>query len=145
MFDVFSEYLRPLLEAKRFNLKEPTKPSIVYEDLRIAYNQGVKGIENCLRLLVGDIEKDENELVERIYYNKAVHPVVRWINKNILLELDRASYCTIGVKLRIATSMMNCLVTSGELDKNIALLIHSNLTLNVNKALGQIWTEDLPF
>lgn len=144
MFNVFSEYLSPLLEAGRFNLKRPTKPSIVYENLRIAYNQGVKGIENCTRLFVTESD-DENELAEYIFYNNALHPVVRWINKNILLEIGHASYVTIGVKIRIATSMMNCLVTSGELDKDIALLLHSNLTLNVNKAIGQINTEDLPF
>ena len=88
MFSVFFDYLKPLNEAKIVNLTEQSTPSEIFNQLRIAYNQGVKGIEDCTRLFVLNPEEDE-ELFEYIHDNYELMRVVRWANRNILLKLGK--------------------------------------------------------
>lgn len=64
-----------------------------------------------------------------------------WILDNILCELGRASYLTIGVLLRIATSKLNKL----DLTKEEKLLIHTNMTRNIWNEFNRIEREELPF
>lgn len=144
MFNVFSNYLQPLSEANIVNLTGYPKPSEVYDQLRIAYNQGAKGIENCIRLFVPNPEEDE-DLVEYIKSNVELMKVVRWANRNILLKMNKSSYKTIGVHVRIAESMMVMLKESGKLREDVYYTLHSNFTGNVLKAHYQVATEDLPF
>lgn len=65
----------------------------------------------------------------------------QWILSNILCELGRASYLTIGVLLRIATSKLNKL----DLTKEEKLLIHTNMTRNIWNEFYRIENEELPF
>lgn len=65
----------------------------------------------------------------------------QWIFENILCELGRASYLTIGVLLRIATSKLNKL----DLTKEEKLLIHTNMTRNIWSEFYRIEDEELPF
>jgi hypothetical protein len=65
----------------------------------------------------------------------------QWILGNILCELGRASYLTIGVLLRIATSKLNKL----DLTKEEKLLIHTNMTRNIWNEFYRIMNEELPF
>lgn len=65
----------------------------------------------------------------------------QWIFGNILCELGRASYLTIGVLLRIATSKLNKL----DLTKEEKLLIHTNMTRNIWNEFYRIENEELPF
>ena len=65
----------------------------------------------------------------------------QWILGNILCELGRASYLTIGVLLRIATSKLNKL----DLTKEEKLLIHTNMTRNIWDEFYRIENEELPF
>ncbi len=65
----------------------------------------------------------------------------QWILGNILCELGRASYLTIGVLLRIATSKLNKL----DLTKEEKLLIHTNMTRNIWNEFYRIENEELPF
>lgn len=65
----------------------------------------------------------------------------QWILRNILCELGRASYLTIGVLLRIATSKLNKL----DLTKEEKLLIHTNMTRNIWNEFYRIENEELPF
>lgn len=65
----------------------------------------------------------------------------QWILENILCELGRASYLTIGVLLRIATSKLNKL----DLTKEEKLLIHTNMTRNIWNEFYRIENEELPF
>ena len=64
-----------------------------------------------------------------------------WLLRNILCELGRASYLTIGVLLRIATSKLNKL----DLTKEEKLLIHTNMTRNIWNEFYRIENEELPF
>lgn len=65
----------------------------------------------------------------------------QWILGNILCELGRASYLTIGVLLRIATSKLNKI----DLTKEEKLLIHTNMIRNIWNEFYRIENEGLPF
>ena len=125
-------------------LEEPIKPSDVYNQLRIAYNQGVTGIEHCIRLYVPNPEEDE-ELAEYIHSNYELMRVVKWTNRNILLKLGKSSYETIGVHLRIICSMLTKLKDYGNLPEDIYFRLHSSLTQNVLTAHWELTNEELPF
>ena len=144
MFSVFFDYLKPLNEAKIVNLTEQDKLSTLFNQLRIAYNQGVKGLEECTRLFVLNPEQDE-EMFEYIHSNYELMRVVRWTNRNILVKLGKISYKTLGVHLRIICSMLTKLKEHGDLREDVYYTLHSNLTKNVLDLHYKINTEDLPF
>ena len=144
MYHVFSNYLKPLLEAKVVELTEQSKPSEVLNQLRIAYNQGVFGIENCTRLFVPNPEEDD-ELFEYIHQNIELMKVVRWTNKNITLRINKISYKTLGVHLRIICSMLVKLKEHGEIRNDVFIALHSNLTKNALELHYEISVEELPF
>ena len=66
----------------------------------------------------------------------------RWVNKNIVFNLEHDTAQTTGVKLRIATGMLNKLKSLSEEDKKI---IHENLTTNVYNEMFKIAASQLPF
>lgn len=67
---------------------------------------------------------------------------IRWVNVNICRSLRKDSHTTTGVKIRIATCMLNKLRSLSDEQK---IEIHKNLTANVNAECFRIITEDLPF
>ena len=144
MFNVFSNYLRPLVDANVIELTERSKPSEVFNQLRIAYNQGAKGIKDCIRLFVPNAEEDD-ELFEYIYFNEALRPIIHRTNEHILLHIGVYSYPTLYVNMRIINSMMEKLVQKHKLKKDIFIIMTSSLVKNVNELCGEIATEDLPF
>lgn len=74
---------------------------------------------------------------------------LKWINERILYELPEVKTCKdaqwVGVRIRIATSMLNKIEQSGILSKDVCVTYHDRLVSNVRKILGEIYTEDLPF
>lgn len=144
MFNVFSTYLRPLVDAQMIELTEHSKPSEVFNQLRNAYNQGVKGIEECVRLFVPNAEEDD-ELFEYIYFNEALRPIIKRTNQHILLKIGVYSYPTLYVNMRIINSMMETLVMKKKLRKDVFIAITTSLVKNVNELCGEIATENLPF
>lgn len=72
-----------------------------------------------------------------------------WVNKKILFELPKIKTQTdtqwIGVRIRIATNMLNKLEAEGILSKEVNIEYHRRLVSNVRQILGNIYTEDLPF
>jgi hypothetical protein len=117
------------------------KISTLYNMLRIAYNQGVTGVLDTLRVFVPYSEQDEGEIQYLMWENTEFRKLVNWVNKKITLEIGKADYRTIDVRLRIATGMLNNL----NLPKNLNVKIHRQLVFNVRKELGLLNTEDLPF
>lgn len=67
---------------------------------------------------------------------------IMWVNKHVCHKLTVDNYITTGVKLRIATGMLNKLESLTDLEK---IQIHSNLVLNIKKEQNAIVLEDLPF
>ena len=79
---------------------------------------------------------------------KAVN-LLNWVNEKILFELPRAKMLGnvqwIGVRIRIATNMLNKLEAEGVLAKEVCIEYHKRLVSNVRQILENIYTEDLPF
>lgn len=144
MVNVFFNYLRPLIDANVITLTEQCKPSEVFSQLRIAYNQGVKGIEYCTRMFVSNPEEDE-EVFEYIHQNYELMRVVRWANRNITANLATLSYKTLGVHLRIICSMLIKLKEQNKISDEMYFKLHSSLTKNALQAHYEISVESLPF
>ena len=141
MISIFSDYLTPL----NGNCEE-IKPSDIYCRLRIAYNQGVKGILDNTRLICsGTTDEFDYDTLYEVWNNNDLHNVITWINKKILLELGQLDYRAIDVRTRIATSMLNKLVKEGKLSNNQNIIIHNRLVSNLKREMSAINTEDLPF
>ncbi len=140
MCSIFSKYLTPIGVDD-----ENQKPSVIYDHLRIAYNQGVKGIvENTKVFSLCDNEVDD-EILYEIWRNDDLHSILVWVNKKIVLLLGLADYRTIGVRMRIATGLLNKLVYDGRLSAKLSSRIHHNFVTTINGELSEINTEDLPF
>ena len=144
MFNVFSNYLQPLVEAHVIELTDQSKPSEVFNQLRNAYNQGVKGIENCTRLFVPNPEQDD-ELFEYIHNNESLRQIIKRTNERVLLKIGVYSYPTLYVNIKIINSMMEKVMLRGDLKKDIFIQMASSLSKNVNELCAEITTEDLPF
>lgn len=144
MHSVFSNYLEPLYpEAK--DLYGEMKPSEIYDQLRIAYNQGAKGILESTRLISSTSEDENYQIIEAVWSNEELHKIVKWINQKITLIIGIADYRTIDVRMRIAVNMMDKLVDSGIISSKLNLIVFGNLISNVRQELSLIGTEDLPF
>ena len=141
MYSVFSNYLEPL----GVTICEETKPSEIYNQLRIAYNQGVNGILESTRLVTSGREDEDYEIINAVWSNEDLHKIIQWINQKITLIIGIADYRTIDVRMRIATNMMDKLVDNGSLSSTLSVVMFGNLISNVRKELGIISTEDLPF
>lgn len=141
MYSVFSNYLEPL----GVTICEETKPSEIYNQLRIAYNQGVNGILESTRLVTSGREDEDYEIINAVWSNEDLHKIIQWINKKITLIIGIADYRTIDVRMRIATNMMDKLVDNGSLSSTLSVVMFGNLISNVRQELGIINTEDLPF
>lgn len=141
MNSIFSDYLTPL---GVFN--EDAKPSEIYDQLRNAYNQGVKGIMFTTRAFASfENDKEDCDIIYEIWRNSYLRYLLKWSNIKIVLQLGLMDYRTIGVRLRIFTGMLNNLVDEKLLSKQIALRIHDNFVTTINREMSAINTEDLPF
>jgi hypothetical protein len=139
MYSVFSNYLEPL----GVEFDEEAKLSEVYRQLRIAYNQGVKGVLESTRIVTSGNEDEDYRIINAIWSNDALHKIVRWINEKITLIMGIADYRTIDVRIRIATNMMDNL--TDDVSPRLRTIIFGNLISNVRRELGILGTEDLPF
>ena len=150
MFSLFSNYLEPFVEKGLLQDLDQSKPSNVYEMLRIAYNQGATQILNSTRLFVPyydgqDPDDYDYDLLYYIYSNEHLQELIQWFNYKVLPEFATLSYQTLSVRLRIFTSELNTLVNKGYVDKDMAIRIHLNLTENVQNEHNLLINEDLPF
>jgi hypothetical protein len=136
---VFSNY-SPLPGVKLVNMK----PTDVYDKLRSIYNQGAEYLLNNVEMFAQHDETDDDVIYE-ICINPDLRRIVRWVNKTIVLQLGIITYETIGVRLRIATGMLNKLIYEGRIPKKTGMLIHLTLVSNLNREISAITTQDLPF
>ena len=148
MISVLSNYLDPLIDAGLLQ-DAGNKPSAIYEQLGIAYNQGSPGVQNCTRWYVPYYEQDSDnfdyDLLYYIWSNKDLFDLIRWLNEKLIPEFATMSYQTIAVRTRIFTSKLNKLVDSNVVDKEMAIRIHLNLVETLEKEKYLIVNEELPF
>lgn len=144
MLSIFSDYLDPL-KVHNYHCEE-LKPSEVYDQLRNTYNQGVKGIIESTRIISsGTADECDYDIVYEVWRNSRLHDILVWINTKITLELGKLDYRAIGVRVRIATNMLNKLVNEGFLSRDLNMRIHYTLVTNVRREISAINVEDLPF
>ena len=146
MISVFSNYLGSLSASKLVVLTDNSKISDIYDQLRIANNQGAEVILGTTALVVpiGECE-DKDEILYEICTNNNLREVIRWINKRITLCIGVETYCTLEVRRRIAMNMLYKLVEEKKVDANIIAKLHSYLYENLWNEINLITNEDLPF
>jgi hypothetical protein len=143
MISIFSNYLDPVRE--KFALQKSNKPSIIYNQLRIAYNQGAKGIIDSIRMISVGNDDDDYDIFLESTRNEDFKHWINWVNTKITLTLGIDDYRATDVRIRIATNMLNKLVYDDKLSRKIALKVHFNLIDNLRNERSAISIEDLPF
>lgn len=142
MISVFSNYLEPLREAGLICLTDDPKSSEIYNQMRIAYNQGVEGIIDTTRMIAPISDDEDNyDIIDEVWSNKELQDWLRWVNKNITLQLGVANYKTLGVLLRNATSRLDKM----DLPFRIGCKIHYYLCNNTWNEHHNLINQDLPF
>lgn len=77
-----------------------------------------------------------------MYFNRDLRELNIWINKNIVLYLGDFCETTIGVRLRIATSMLNKCYS---IDDDKKRVLHTALTHRIWREFYSVVNEQLPF
>lgn len=147
---VFSNYLSPYINEGLLQDVDQTKPSNVYAQLSIAYNQGSVGVQNTTKLFVPYYEgQDPDEFDEQLLYEiwscKELQELIRWFNSKILPEFTTMSYQTIQVRERIFISKLNKLVDAGTISKETGIKLHLNLVDTIKEEHDALINEELPF
>ena len=147
---VFSNYLRPYIEKGLLQDVDQTKPSNVYDQLSIAYNQGSLGVQNTTKLFVPYYEgQDPDEFDEKLLYeiwsHKELQELIRWFNSKIIPNFGDLSYQTIQVRERIFISKLNKLVDDEIISKETGIKLHLNLVDTLERECFDYINEDLPF
>ena len=121
----------------------------VFSNTDLKASTKIKMLEQCAggnytRLLFAGSEDEPLYILKPKIIN-----ILDWVNRNILFKLPKAKYDSntqwIGVRVRIATNMMNKYVDEGILSKEMAIEYHRRMTSRIREILGDIYTEDLPF
>ena len=120
------------------------KPIEVYDKLRSIYNQGAEYLLDNVEMFAQH-DETEDDVIYEICINPDLRQIVEWVNKKLVLQLGIIDYRTIGVRLRIATGMINKLVHEKRLSEKTGMLIHFSLVSNLNREISAINTQDLPF
>lgn len=134
MISIFSDY-----DAVIGKDCEEIKPSEVYNRLRIAYNQGAKGILENARIFLRTT--DECDTLYKIWENKELQKLCKWAMEKIVLQIGKATYETINVRLRIFTTQLDKIA----LYPYETIEIHDTFVENVQREVSAVNTEDLPF
>ena len=149
MNSVFSNFLDPYIEAGLLQ-DVGNKPSKVYQQMAIAYNQGSVGVQNATRWYVPyyeerDPDDVDDSLLYYVHSNKYLQELIRWFNSKTIPEFTTMSYQTIAVRIRIFCSKLNTLVDKELVDKEMAIRIHLNLVETIQNEHDLIINENLPF
>lgn len=146
----FQNYLKPFIDEGLLQDTDQSKSSNIYEQVRIAYNQGAIGLMNTTKFFIHSYEgQDPDEydydLLYEIWRNKKLQEEIAWFNSKIIPDFAELSYMTIGVRVRIMTSKLNKLVDNGDLDVKTAIKLHLNMTEIVENEKMLLVNENLPF
>lgn len=129
-----------LINTALKNYIENLKPSEAYNFLKRNYTSDRFMLESDEA--IRPLSKHEIALLNDDYYTIGdLNKWLKWVNKNIILELGSQTQQTIFVRLRIAVNMLDKL----HLVKDDRISIMIMLTANVRAELGKIVAEDLPF
>lgn len=146
MISVFTNYLSPYYKCGLLPEVDQSKPSEIYAQLRIAYNQGSIGVLNTTRMIAPfNNDEDDYDIIETIWSTPELQDWLKWVNEKITLEIGIQSYQTLGVRLRIATSMLYKLVNNNVVSIPMGARIHAHLCDSTWNENSLVINEDLPF
>ena len=152
MISVFSNFIDPFINAGLLRDVDQTKISALYEELRIAYNQGAEGIRNTTRLFVPYYEQDPDKFDDDLYYklrsNEQLLDLVKWFNSKFIPEFPNMKRATIRVRVKIFRSKLQKLIHEGIVSTDIAVKLYLNLVEsleNEERCYFQNEVDDLPF
>jgi hypothetical protein len=152
MISVFSNFIDPFINAGLLRDVDQTKISALYEELRIAYNQGAEGIRNTTRLFVPYYEQDPDKFDDDLYYklrsNEQLFDLVKWFNSKFIPEFPNMKRATIRVRVKIFRSKLQKLINEGIVSTDIAVKLYLNLVEsleNEERCYFQNEVDDLPF
>lgn len=144
MFSVFSNYLNPFINEGLLQDLDQSKPSNVYELLRIAYNQGA--CHHTTKFFVPDSEGYKaDELLYEIWRNPELQEIIDYFNSKIIPEFSTLDYRAKWVRFRITTSKMEALVEKSSLRKDYFIILADNLARTLWNEQSLLIDEDLPF
>ena len=138
---VFTNYLSPYYDKGLLPEVDQSKPSEIYAQLRIAYNQGSVGVANTTRMIAPFTDSEDDDVIHELWRNKEFQQWLQWVNKNLTLQIGNASYQTLGVRLRIAVNMLDKL----DLPWKVGMKVHYYLCQNTWNEHRLIVNEELPF
>lgn len=149
---VFSNFLSPYTDAGIMPDVEQ-KPSRIYEQLAIAYNNESAGVINTTRLFVPYYEgQDPDEFDDDLYYklrsNEQLYDLIKWFNSKFIPEYPNMRLTTIRVRVKIFKSKLQKLIDEGIVENEVAVKLYLNLvdTLqNEERAMFMEQAEGLPF
>lgn len=144
MFSVFSDRV---LERLRLIENAQSKQRCSEHLLRDAYHHLIDTVEGGYPHVI--VFYDDKDIADRILYENCINSELRkvtlWITKNILTVLNDLHYKTFGVRIRIATGMVNKLVNEGKLDSTLAFYVHEGFVKNLRDLKFDLEVESLPF
>lgn len=138
---IFSNYLSPYCETGLLPEVDQSKPSEIYAQLRIAYNQGSVGVLNTTRMIAPFTDSEDDDVLYELWRNKEFQEWLQWVNTHITFLIGQASYQTLGVRLRIAINKLDKL----DLPWKVGMKVHCYLCNNTWNEQRLIINEDLPF
>ena len=146
MMSVFTNYLRPYYEKGLLPEVDQSDVSNIYDQLRIAYNQGSIGVLNTTRMIAPFAnDEDDYDIIDAVWNSKELQKWLQWVNTVITLEIGVQSYLTLGVRLRIAATWLTKIVNDDAIPIPIGARIHNNLCDNTWNEHRMIINAGLPF
>lgn len=92
-----------------------------------------------------DLNSTDNVELYQICTNYELRKTLQWISNKILSTIGIDNSITVGVYIRISTSMINKLVDDGIITKQFGIYYHDNFVRNATDLMCIVNTEDLPF
>ena len=143
MKHVFSNYLKKYwLNDINGKLKD------VFHEINTSYNKSDKYLVNVLilndfHILCTDLST--TEFYFQCYTNKHLMDVIKWINRNIIVNIESDVQLTTEIKMRIAIGMINKLVYQRRLSDSHGKHAVDSLIANIREIRNLMIDEELPF
>lgn len=127
-------------------------PLILKSRIKMSYKKDVETIEEIVSALKGNTCEPHifchgDYLDDECLYEHCCNPRLReigkWIMKKIIFD-THAGTRTIGVRMRIATGMLNKIPLHSN-SKDLRIILQYNFVQNVQSIIRQRFAYDLPF
>lgn len=127
-------------------------PLILKSRAKMSYKKDVETIEEIISALKGKTCEPhifchgdylDDECIYEFSRNPRLREIGKWIMKKIIFD-THADTRTVGVRLRIATGMLNKIPMYSD-SKSLKIILQYNFVHNVQSIIQQKFAYDLPF